>query len=132
MTRRAEGFFRQGEEELTPAPRLRIGVGFGPGRIAAFTAVLDTGSDLCVFPVEAFEKMGLDEPPAFREVRGFDGTSSEAPAYYPSITAGDLRERGVEAILLPGVEPLVGRNFLNRFRVLLDSSEDLVTVEIPE
>ena len=128
MTRSASGFYEQGEE-LTPVPTVRVGVGFGPGKVVAFAAVLDTGSDVCIFPEESFRGMTLGEPAALLEVRPFGATPFGAPARLPSVTAGDLRETAVISVLVPGADPVIGRSFLNRCRLELDARSGLVRLE---
>jgi len=91
LTRTAEGFYEPGET-LTPVPKVRIAVGFGPGQVLAFTAVVDTGSDVCIFPAEPFRGIPLGEPAALLQVSPFGGDSFGAPARLPSISMGDLRE----------------------------------------
>jgi len=128
MTRYAQGFYEQADG-LSPAPRLRVAVGFGPGRVVGLTALVDTGSDVCAFPEEAFRGFALEKPPSYFLVRPFDGNPHAAPAYYPAVTAGDIRERHIAAVLRPGIEPLVGRSFLNRCRLELDAASGLVRIE---
>jgi len=129
LTRTAEGFYEPGET-LTPVPKVRIAVGFGPGQVLAFTAVVDTGSDVCIFPAEPFRGIPLGEPAALLQVSPFGGDSFGAPARLPSISMGDLRETEVASILVPGAEPLLGRSFLNRVRLELEARQGLVRFEV--
>ena len=127
MTRRASGFWEASEGRV-PAPRLRVGLGFGPGRLAAFEALVDSGSDVCVFPTVVTPEPG-SQPVAFLELAGLTGDPVNVPTYRGTITAGDIREIDIDVVLLQGAEPLLGRSFLNRCRVTLDAPARVVTVE---
>lgn len=109
----ASGFFSE-EHGVTQAPVIRIGVGFGRGQVVGTTAIIDTGSDLCVFPASLFRW----EIPARGELEAqlemADGTLVPAPVRYPSVTAGGIREVAVASVVLPVSPPILGRSFLNR------------------
>src|SRR3972149_4748924 len=113
MTRYAQGVYEQADG-LSPAPRLRVAVGFGPGRVVGLTALVDTGSDVCAFPEEAFRGFALEKPPSYFLVRPFDGNPHAAPAYYPAVTAGGNREGDIAPGPRPGNRPPVGGGLLER------------------
>ncbi len=121
----ARGFFA-GDAGLTPAPKLRVGVGFGRGRVVATSALIDTGADVCVFPASLFPWPVPErtEPGIVLEMA--DGTQAHAPLLYPSITAGDIRETAVASAILPDVPPIIGRSFLNRLALRITAVRDLV------
>ena len=128
MTRRARGFYAE-EGGLTAVPRVRLAVGFGPGRVVALSAVVDTGVDVCVFPEHLFPFVAEEGLRSVLQVEGLGGASFAASLHFPSITVGDIREPGVASILVPGAEPLVGRSFLNRCRLRLDPAQEIVRLE---
>jgi len=96
----ASGFYAEGEG-LTPAPFVRIGVGFGRGNVVGTAALIDTGSDVCVFPSSLFRFPLRQAGELDVLVEMVDGSQISARLLYPSITAGDIRERVVASVVLP-------------------------------
>jgi hypothetical protein len=121
----ARGFFERGTE-LTSAPKLRVGIGFGRDRVAAATAFVDTGSDLCLFPPSLFPwpLPAVRVPRVLLELA--DQSVVEASIHFPNITAGDIREPAVPAAILPDAPPILGRSFLNRLALRMAAAQDLV------
>ena len=121
----ALGFY-QSDERVTPAPKVRIGIGFGRGNVVGASALIDTGADVCVFPSSLFRfPLGeKGEPDVVVEMA--DGTRVATRILYPSITAGDIRETAVPTVILPRSIPIVGRSFLNRLAVRLTAERGLV------
>jgi len=128
MTRTARGTYEQ-REGLTPAPTVRIAVGFGRDRVVALEATVDTGSDICVFPMESLRSVLPGEPETILEIRYLEGDSHNAPAYFPSITLGDLRETRVAVAVIDGGVPVLGRSLLNRLHLELDAGQNLVALK---
>ena len=121
----ARGFFERGAE-LTVAPRVRVGVGFGRDRVVGATALVDTGSDVCAFPESMFP-WGVPErgePSVWIEFANGEGFS--ATLRYPSITVGEIREVRVATVVLPDTPPILGRSFLNRCAIKIEAARDLV------
>ena len=98
---------------LYDAPRVRIGVSFGRDRVIATPALVDTGSDLCVVPANLVPWPVTEGPTMAVLVETARGGQFPATAHFPTITVGDIRVPGVSTILLPEVEPILGRSFLN-------------------
>ncbi len=121
----ARGFYAQGEG-ITPAPKLRVGVGFGRDNIVGASALVDTGADVCVFPSSLFPFRLAEKREPDIVVEMADGSWVAAPVVYPSITAGDIRELGVASVVLPNATPIIGRSFLNRLAVRLTAASGLV------
>jgi len=121
----ARGFYAEGEG-LTPAPRIRVGIGFGRGYVVGTSALIDTGADVCVFPSSLFRFhiASKGEPDIVVEMA--DGSQVATRVLYPSVTAGDIREPGVASVILPDAVPIIGRSFLNRMAVRLTAKHDLV------
>src|SRR2546428_10866840 len=85
----ARGFYSE-DEEATPAPMVRIGIGFGRGNAVGASALIDTGADVCVFPASLFRfRSGEKGEPIIVEIA--DATRVSSRILYPSITAGVLR-----------------------------------------
>ena len=120
----ARGFYSD-DEGATPAPMVRIGIGFGRGNVVGASALIDTGADVCVFPASLF-RFRIREKGEPIIVEMADGTRVSSRILYPSIAAGDIRETGVASVILPDAVPIVGRSFLNRLEVRLTAARDLV------
>ena len=125
MIGEGHGRFVRGEG-LLPSPRVRVGVAFGSGRVAAASAIVDTGADVCVFPGELlpWDLSGLRSGEMVLTSVG----DEEYPAtvYYPTVTVGTIRLEGVASAVLPGAEALLGRSFLNECEVFLSARRDVV------
>ena len=121
----ARGFFERGEG-LTAAPKVRIGVGFGRDRVVATSALVDTGSDLCIFPPSLFPWRIPDkgEPDVLLEMG--DGRTLPASLRYPSVTVVEIREAAVASALLPEAPAILGRSFLNRCAIRVSAPHGLV------
>jgi predicted aspartyl protease len=124
----ARGFYAQ-RGGLAAAPLVRIGIGFGRGSVVGTAALIDTGADVCVFPSTLFRFPVREkgEPDLVLEMA--DGSRIPARVVYPSITAGDIREREVASVVLPNTVPILGRSFLNRLAVRLTAALNLVRLE---
>ena len=72
----AFGYFNVGHV-IAAAPMIRIGVGFGRDRVVATPAIVDTGSDLCVFPASLAQGLAPEkgEPVVILEMA--DGKTRE-------------------------------------------------------
>jgi len=121
----ARGLYAGGEG-LTPAPVVRVGIGFGRGNVVGATALIDTGADVCVFPPSLFRFPVAEKGEPDFVVEMADGTTVSTRILYPSITAGDIRETEVASVILPRSVPIVGRSFLNRLAVRLTAARGLV------
>lgn len=124
----ALGFFDEGQG-LSPAPMVRVGVGFGRDRVVGMAAFVDTGSDLCVFPAAFTRGLAPEkgEPVVVLELA--DGRRVAGPLVYPSVTAGDLRETAVASTILPDAPAILGRSFLNRLDLRVVAARGLVRLE---
>lgn len=110
--------FAYGANFDPPAPILPIRVS-APGNHEGVLlhALVDTGADLSVVPSYLAEEIGLPAVSLVR-VRAFDGVFRSAILY-----AATLEINGVSAIcevLAMGDGALVGRDFLNRWALLLN------------
>jgi len=121
----ARGSYAEGEG-ISLAPKLRVGIGFGRGSVVGASALVDTGADVCAFPSSLFPFRLAEkrEPDVVLEMA--DGSWVPSQVLYPSITAGDIRERGIASVILPGGVPILGRTFLNRLAVRLTAQYGLV------
>ena len=125
MIGEGRGRFARGEGFL-PAPYVRVGVGFGKDRVAAASALVDSGADVCLFPAELlpWALSGLSSTEMVLTPAEYE--TYPVTVYYPSLTVGTIRMEGVACAVLPGADPLLGRSFLNECEVLLSAREDVV------
>lgn len=95
----------------------------------AVTALLDSGSDGSLIPLDVIESLGAIRTDKVR-IRGLFGGSSLVYLYLVNLRVGPHRLHKVEvAAVERRGEALIGRNVLNRFAVLLDGPAN--AVEIP-
>src|SRR5437867_3604185 len=90
--------------------RLRELTKDGRDRVVGMPALVDPGSDLCVFPASLAQGLAPEkgEPVVILEMA--DGRTVDAPLVYPSITAGNLRETEVASAILPDAPAILGRS----------------------
>jgi predicted aspartyl protease len=116
-----------------PAPFVQVTL-IHPATGAALTGVpaqVDSGADRTVLPprlVEALELPHLTDKP----VAGLGGEVSRLPVYGVLLGVHDLPAR-FQAVYACDGEPwvLLGRDVLNRFRVVLDGPASAVQIERP-
>jgi predicted aspartyl protease len=114
---------------LPPAP-------FVPVRLAsladhaepvAIQAKIDTGAGLTVIPARLIEQLPL-MPAGEIEIEGYDGRRATIQAYDVNLQIDQLHVTGLLVIGFAEDYVLVGRDMLNRLRVLLDGPA--ITTEI--
>lgn len=119
------GFLDEGQG-LVAAPMMRVGVGFGRDRVVGMPAIVDTGSDLCVFPAALVGGLAPEKGEPMIILEMGDGRRVPAQLAYPSVTAGDIRETAVASAILPDASPIIGRSFLNRIDLRIVAAHGLV------
>jgi predicted aspartyl protease len=125
MIREARGFY-VAEGGPTQAPVIRIGVGFGRDRVFTTPALVDTGSDVCVFSSELVRWPLPEGPVADMLMETAGGNRFPATCYFPAITVGDIRIEGIATVLLEGAGAILGRSFLNLCEVRLSAQDGRV------
>jgi len=111
---------RYSHEYSPPAPSLRIRV-LRPlsDRSLELDAKLDTGADMTVLPQSAIEELRLI--PAGRvSVSSFDGRKAWRYTYFINISFDDTEFRMVEVIGDKRRDALLGRDILNKLKIVLD------------
>jgi predicted aspartyl protease len=81
--------------------------------------LLDTGADLSLIPQRLVSELSL-APAASIIVEGFDGERQELPLFAVDIVIENTRIAGLEVTAYPTTHAILGRDILNRFRLLLD------------
>jgi predicted aspartyl protease len=112
-----------------PAPVVQVQIGVpGAESPVDLIALLDSGSDISVLPAGVVERLYLRRADIV-QVQGFNGEVEETPVHVV-----EFRLRGVSTWVgqaISWTEPyaILGRDALNRWRVLLDGPRQQVTIE---
>ncbi len=112
----------------------------GEKGVREIRAVLDTGSQYCVIPLQDARQLGYDA--YFSPDDPGSGTIAVTKAELievdeielEEVSVGDLVARNVKSLVwgfpkLAGVEGLLGLSFLEHFRTSLDFKQGLLTIE---
>lgn len=124
-----EGEYR--DDYFPPAPVLEVSFSAPPHgqRSTVVTALVDTGADASVVPLSMLHSIGA-RVVTVRTVRSYIGERRSVRTY--------LLDVHVDGIVLPGIEvvgerveeALLGRDVLNRLRLLLDGPEQRVEIQV--
>ena len=111
-----------------PAPFLPVRVsnltGAGPTTVSA---KIDTGADITAIPAYFVEQLDL-APAGELVVEGYDGQRATVLCYDIVLHVDRLRVVGLSVVAFAEDYALLGRDVLNRLRILLDGPE--LTTEI--
>jgi len=115
--------FLYAQQRQPPAPFLLVNI-LKPGTtaegIAEQPAQVDSAADRTILPVSLIEQLDLS-PSGSSVFSGLGGYEVELQLYRVEIVVAQLRPREIEVAAHPD-EPLIllGRDFLNQFRIFLD------------
>jgi predicted aspartyl protease len=117
---------------LPPAPFVSIRLASLADRSepVAVPAKIDTGADLTVIPVRLVEQLQL-MPAGEIEVESYDGRRATLRAYDVNLHIDQLSLPGLLVIAFSEDYVLLGRDVLNRLRVLLDGPALMTEILIP-
>lgn len=97
-------------------------------RVGPFTALIDSGADGTIVPVAYLHEI-LAPPTEETIMRSHWGEGRRVMLYLIDLQIGDVVLPGIEVVGDElSEEPFLGRNILNRLRVLLDGPNKNVTV----
>lgn len=82
-------------------------------------AQIDSGADCIFLPDSLVERLGL-EPVYEVDCAGYDGTVSRRLVYAARVRIEGVAEYILEVVGTPDDTPLLGRDVINRWRLLLD------------
>jgi len=80
---------------------------------------LDTGADISVIPFGFVRELGL-VPARKLLARGYDGREGSVTTYYVNMSIQEFSFELVEVAATPRIDVLLGRDILNRLKMLLD------------
>jgi predicted aspartyl protease len=96
----------------------------------AVQAKLDTGADLTAIPYALIERLQL-MPAGEIEVEGYDSRRATIRAYDVNLQIDQLRVNGLLVISFAEDYVLLGRDVLNRLRILLDGPALTTEILVP-
>ena len=111
-----------------PAPFVNVSLSQVGDLAQAMThsAQIDSGADRTVVPQAVVERLSLDAIGTI-SVQGFGSEVLEVPIYSLAIQLGSFSSCELTVVSHPGeVFVLLGRDFLNRFRIVLDGPNQIV------
>jgi len=93
-------------------------------------ALVDTGADATILPVRFLSQIGAPRT-VVQWLRSHWGERQQVFLYLVDVAIGDMSLPGIEVVGDPsGDEVIVGRDILNRLRVLLDGPAELTEVQV--
>jgi predicted aspartyl protease len=87
--------------------------------------LVDTGADLSLIPQRLAEEFNL-APEGVIIVEGFDGERQQLYLFAVDIVVEEFRLDGLEVTAYPTDHAILGRDILNRFRLLLDGPAQML------
>ncbi len=102
-----------------PSLPIRLGYPEESLSLGPLDAILDTGADGTLIPQVLLDELGA---PLVDQiwVRSQWGESRQAGLYTIDLSISDIRLPAIEVVGVPGSEIILGRDVLNRLRLLLD------------
>jgi predicted aspartyl protease len=115
-----------------PFPSLPIRLGFPEEslRLGPIDALIDTGADGTLVPQILLDDLGAPLVDQIR-VRSQWGEARLAGLYTVDLSVSDFRLPAIEVVGDPGTEIILGRDVINRLRILLDGPAGETTLLIP-
>jgi len=100
----------------------------------AVTLILDTGADQTMVTPQALSKLGIPLDPARRQrIKGVGGIVEASVAWVDSVEVGNAKAGPLQITVhdpdLRQADGLLGRDFLDQFKVTIDSAERVVILE---
>ena len=111
-------------QKFPPAPvlEIRLSAPREAERTDPLTALVDTGSDFTIVPLEHLLRVNAPESRS-AQVRGLWGEAHSVTMYLVDLSFGNLTLPGIEVIGdNQETETILGRNVLNRLILLLDGN----------
>lgn len=117
---------------FTPGAPILVSARLNGGE--AVTLVLDTGADQTMVTPQALGKLGISIDHARRQrIKGVGGIVEAGVAWVDSVEVGDAKTGPLQVVVhdtdLRQADGLLGRDFLEQFKVTIDAKESVVTLE---
>jgi clan AA aspartic protease len=118
-------------EYSPPAPSLTVKLTRPlSDRSLEIQAKLDTGADMTILPQDAIDELGLI-PSSYVYVQSFDGRRVLRYTYLVNISFQNFEYKMVEVIGIKRRDALLGRDILNRLKIILDGKNLEFTILDP-
>lgn len=122
--------FDYDQSYVPPAPAIQIGIN-RPGQaedVIRLTALVDTGSDATLIPIDELRKIGARYIET-RGLRGFSGVTFQVDLYLIVVSIGKNSIGGIRAVAVAREsEAIIGRDVLNQLIITLDGIAGTTTV----
>jgi hypothetical protein len=118
----------QDTEYPTPQVRLTVRSPTEPTRFCSVEAIVDTGASITCLPVASVGELGLQDY-GYVIVQAALGEPEEASTAYVEIDLGAFTLNDREVLLYNRPYALIGRDILNRFRIVLDAPQALWSLD---
>ena len=112
-----------------PAPILDVVLVAQPqgNRSNSVAGFVDTGADASIVPLDLLEQIGARYVTEQR-VRSYFGEARNVRAYLVDVVIDGITLPGIEVVGDVGYETLIGRDVLNRLRLVLDGPRQQIQV----
>lgn len=120
-----------GQISFTPGSSIVVSVRIGG--LGPISLILDTGADRTLVSPAALRALGIPVQPAGRaHIRGVAGSTEAELIWIPSLEVESARTGPLSIVALDAgigaADGLLGRDFLDRFRVTIDGQVGIVTL----
>ena len=117
---------------FTPGAPILVSARLNGGE--SITLILDTGADQTMVTPQALSKLGIPLDSARRQaIKGVGGIVEAGVAWVDSVEVGDAKTGPLQVVVhdadLRQADGLLGRDFLEQFKVTIDAKESVVTLE---
>lgn len=121
--------FSYDESEQPPAPYIELHISpHDPAKdTITMWAKLDSGASTTVLPTQLAQRWGI-LPVGYSRFLGYDGRVTIRPIYRIDVVIGARWFRDIRVTVSPRSNVLLGRDVMNKLRLVLDSPQRVVEV----
>jgi len=121
------------KKEFPPCPCINVSIESlsGTKKVSGVKAILDTGASRTAVPIDILDILNLTRFPARSIwVKDYSNRGERRYLYYVRILHPEFTYRAVEVIGIDrGTTMLIGRDIINRWRLLLDGPKQIFNLE---